>query len=447
MSRKLKAEQPPATLLESLRHFLTPAVWKQGQQGARKGKQRWSLQPLVLALLAMTWCLGDSEGERFETARAFAASCLRGRKQPGKTLQGFQKALAKLPLRALQNLAAGVRGRLQELLAGRWQTGGWIVLGCDGSRLECPRTTELEARLGQCSKENSAPMLWLTALVHLATGTLWSWQLGPGTASELRHLSRLLVTLPAGPVLLVADAAYISYALLRDIVQQPASFLIRLSSRASLYTTEKQSLKHWREGEVYYWPKEMQAQKGSPLKARLIRVRGEKADVWLLTDVLERRRLSARQAAQFYRWRWRNEGLFRTYKRTLAKLKLHSRTLRLVRREAEGSLLAVQLLLAQGAVALAQSGVPTTALPSPRQILLATRREMQRQIAQRLGPQQYAAYGQCLQRAHCERRCRSSPKTSRLWPRRKEHKPPKPPKMHRLTKQQKALINKLQRAA
>lgn len=447
MSRKSAAAQPPETLLESLRHFLTPAVWKQGQQGVRKGKQRWSLQPLVLALLAMTWCSGDSEGERFETARAFAASCLRGRKQPGKTLQGFHKALAKLPLRALRHLAAGVRGRLQGLLAPRWRTGGWIVFGCDGSRLECPRTTELEARLGQCSKDNSAPMLWLTALVHLATGTLWSWQLGPGSASELRHLSRLLVTLPAGPVLLVADAAYISYALLRDILERQASFLIRLSSRTALYTRERQSLKRWREGVVYYWPNGMQAAKRPPIAARLIRLRGGKADVWLLTNVLERRRLSARQAARFYRWRWRNEGLFRTYKRTLAKLKLHSRTIRLLHREAEGSLLAVQLLLAQGAAALAQSGVSAATLPSARQILVATRREVQRQIAQRLGPKQYATYGQCLQRAHCEVRCRHSPKASRDWPRRKKHKPPKPPKMHRLTKQQKALLSKVQMAA
>jgi hypothetical protein len=48
-------------------------------------------------------------------------------------------------------------------------------------------------------------------------------------------------------------------------------------------------------------------------------------------------------ASQFYPWRWENEGPFRTYKQTLKKLKLVSRTVRLVHRELEGSLLAVQL--------------------------------------------------------------------------------------------------------
>jgi hypothetical protein len=49
-------------------------------------------------------------------------------------------------------------------------------------------------------------------------------------------------------------------------------------------------------------------------------------------------------ASQFYRWRWESEGLFRTYKQTLKKVKLVSRTVKLVHREAEASLLAVQLL-------------------------------------------------------------------------------------------------------
>jgi hypothetical protein len=55
-----------------------------------------------------------------------------------------------------------------------------------------------------------------------------------------------------------------------------------------------------------------------------------KRDVWLLTDVLDSARLSVATAAMFYRWRWRNEGVFRTDKRTINKLKLSSRTVRLV---------------------------------------------------------------------------------------------------------------------
>lgn len=446
MSRKPSVAALPRTLLDSLRYFLTPAVWKQAQPAAPRRKQRWSLQPVVLVLLAMTWGCGDSEPERFETARAFAVVCLKGRKRPGRTLAGFQKALARLPLLGLRLVAAGVRRRLQQRLGRRWQTHGFVVLGCDGSRLECPRTVALEQRLGQCSKDSSAPMVWLTALVHLATGTLWSWQLGRGTASELVHLSRLLLTLPAGPVLLVADAAYISYALLRDLVARQASFVIRLSSRVWLYTEQQTPLQRWREGVVYYWPKEMQAQRRPPVQARLIRVRGKHADVWLLTNVLDRRRLSRRQAAQFYRWRWRNEGLFRTYKRTLAKVKLHSRSVRLVHREAEGSLLAVQLLLAQGAVALAASATDG-ALPSPRQILVEIRRELAQAKARAPGRRPGGTYGERLRRARCENRSRASPKASRGWPRRKDHKPPKPPRMHTLTKEQKALATRMLHAA
>jgi hypothetical protein len=106
-------------------------------------------------------------------------------------------------------------------------------------------------------------------------------------------------------------------------------------------------LDRFRQGLVYYWPeKTAQSQGKPPLHLRLLRVPGPKADVWLLTNVLDPRELNHRQIAQLYSWRWRNEGLFRQYKRMLAKMKLQSRTVKLVHREAEGSLIALQLLLA-----------------------------------------------------------------------------------------------------
>ena len=94
-------------------------------------------------------------------------------------------------------------------------------MGCDGSRIECPRSAELEARLRPAGKNDSAPTVWVTAFVHLSTGLLWSWQLGPGTADERLHLRRLLATLsPAA--LIVADAAYMGYELAWAIVETEA---------------------------------------------------------------------------------------------------------------------------------------------------------------------------------------------------------------------------------
>ena len=89
------------SFLASVRQFLTPAIWKQAHQARRTSRRssRWATQPLVLTLLVMTWCCGDSQAERFETAKGFVAVCLPKRRRPGQTVSGCQKALARLPRR------------------------------------------------------------------------------------------------------------------------------------------------------------------------------------------------------------------------------------------------------------------------------------------------------------------------------------------------------------
>lgn len=432
---------------ESLASLLTPAVWKRARQAWQSPHScaRWDLAPLVWVLLLMTWTTGDSVGERFETARAFYVACHQKSKRPGQTLQGFDKALARVPTPVLRALATGVRQVLACRLLPYLGVGGFVPVGCDGSRLECPRAAELERRLRPAGKEDSAPTLWLTALVLLPAGLLWAWQLGPGTASEQAHAVALLRTLPPG-ALFVADAGYLSYELFAALARARVPFLIRLSSRAYLYTEKQVALARFREGVVCYWPAWAQAEGLPPIRARLLRVRGPKADVWLLTNVLDRRRLGRKQAGQFYRWRWGNEGLFRTYKRTLGKVKLRSRTLRLVHREAEGSLLAVQLLLAQAAAVRGQGREAVVVLDSPREVLLRIRGEMTLALGAELGPRQQREYLARLTQARCAARARVSAKACRPWPRRKEHKPPKPPKVRVMPAAVKALRANVLRA-
>src|SRR5262249_39649859 len=165
--------------------------------------------------------------------------------------------------------------------------------------------------------------LWITAVLHLGLGVLWSWRLGGGGASERDHLRRLLGTLPRG-ALVVADAGYVGYELMAALQDAGLAFLLRLSARAPLYVAGQSALKKYGEGVVYYWPQTAQKQDLPPLPVRLWRIRGDKGDVCLITNVLDEGRLPRPTASTFYRWRWRNEGLFRSFKRTLGKVKLMS---------------------------------------------------------------------------------------------------------------------------
>jgi hypothetical protein len=228
---------------------------------------------------------------------------------------------------------------------------------------------------------------------------------------------------------LVADAGYVGYALMAALQAAGLAFLLRLSARAPLYVADKSALKKYREGVVYYWPQTAQKQDLPPLRVRLWRIRGDKGDVCLITNVVDEGRLPRPTASKFYRWRWRNEGLFRSYKRTLGKVKLMSRTVVQVHREAEGALLATQLLLAQGALALPAQAAGQTVLPSARKVLLEIRAEICNVTGMYLGPRQALSYAQRLARAHWPERRQRSSKVRRRWPGRQDHKPPRPPKI------------------
>jgi hypothetical protein len=256
----------------------------------------------------MTWCAGDSLAERFETAKAFYVASYQRKRRPGKTPEGFLKALAQVPTRALRAVASAVRTRLEQVFAHRWLVDGFVPLGCDGSRLDCPRSPELEQRLRADPTADYPPTVWVTAFVHLSLGLLWSWRLGGAHASEQYHLVHLLATLPR-LALIVTDAGYTGSQLLQALIQADKFFLIRLSCKSPLYTTERVAVKRFREGLASYWPLDMQEKKEPPIAVRVIRIhRRGQVDVWLMTNVLTSERLSRQTASKFYRWRWRNEN-------------------------------------------------------------------------------------------------------------------------------------------
>ena len=424
------------SLLESIQQFVTPSVFKQVRNISHRRKSpRWDLHPLLYILVLTTYCCGDSLPEKFEAAKAFYVVCCPKRKRPGKTFSGFEKAVEKLPMPVLRSLAAAIRQRMEALFAGRWKVGGFIPFGCDGSRQNTPRCKELERWLGSGGKAGSGPTVWITTIVHLTLGIPYCWRWGNGgKASERSHLIHMVRFLPA-MAMIVADAGYVGYELVATLAATTnLFFLIRMSSNATFYTEDNMPLEDFREGIVHYWPKTVEKEGKPPIRGRLIRIHSEqhKVDVWLFTNVEDPKRLSHETAGIFYRWRWENEGFFRTYKRTLHKVKLMSRTLRLVHREAEASMIATQLLLCQGALAMpAPKTDSPTVLCSPRGVLLEIRREI-------TGRTRFKEpFAVRITKAKREQRQRTTPKQTREWTSRKQHTPPHPPVLLRLTKAQK----------
>jgi hypothetical protein len=239
----------------------------------------------------------------------FYVTCCLKRKRPGQGFAGFEKAVAKLPMPVLRALAAAIRRRVAAVFVARWEAGGFIPFGCDGTRQACPRSEELQQRLGTFGKEGSPPMIWNTSIVHLTLGFPWCWRLGKGgKASERTHLLQMLPCLPS-LAMIVADAGYVGYDVAATILSAQLFFLIRMSSHATFYTEDNAPLAEFCEGIVYYWPKRQQDQGRPAIRGRLLRIRSRRAkvDVWLFTNVLDSKRLSLETAGVYYRWRWENE--------------------------------------------------------------------------------------------------------------------------------------------
>ena len=200
-----------------------------------------------------------------------------------------------------------------------------------------------------------------------------------------------------------------------------------------MYTLERIAVKRFYEGRAYYWPLDMQKQEQPPVEVRVLRlVKYRKADVWLMTNVLDRKRLTRQTASKFYRWRWRNEGLFRTYKRTLGKVKLLSHTVVQIHREAESSLLALQLLLAHGVLALPEGGAAGSVLPSARAVLVEIRAELRNVTGMYLGPRQRRTYLERLQEAQYPHWRRRHNPVRRPWPGRMDHMAQTPPTLRKM---------------
>lgn len=426
-----------------MRGIFTPSFWKKqhsAYEAFEEGRSRWKLPMLLWVGLAMALDAKGAEGERFERAKDWVSAAWEKRKRCGETVAGFLKALAGVPLRWLGDLRKHLQRYAEEMGLRVARVGRWEAYGLDGTKQDVPRTKEHEEAYGLATKGPGAPQRMVVAAVALAKEVLWDWESGSALASERELSLAVILRLPLASIA-VCDAGFAGYEWCRAVRESGRHFLVRVGANVRVWA-EQVGHAEWHDGEVWLWPKEQEQAGAAPLRLRLIRQerrvgyrgkgkrRREKIEViWLVTDVLGEECLTREEARQLYGKRWpASEGTFRTWKRTLEKAKVYSRTPALTERESEFSLLGLMLL---ELMALAARKAEHSNRRRKISVACAQRvwRSAVREMTRGRRPNWFR---KAMAEAMVDGYRRRKPKVRRPWPQRKEHNSFKAPQILKL---------------
>jgi len=385
---------------------------------------KWSPLRLVWLAVLMAWSAEPTLQARFAATRDLLRS-LFPKWSLGKSYTGWYEAQLKwlTPLRPA--VGKRLRQQLQALAGQHWLREGWCAFAADGSRVECPRTEANEEVLKCAGKKKTGPQLFVTTLLHMGTGVPWDFRIGPGTASERRHLEDMLPELPPQS-LVVADAGFTGYDFYGRILVAKQSFLLRVGANVHLLRELGYVEREGRDT-VYLWPERNWHE--PPVVLRLIERCDGKNKMYLVTNVLDKKALSAKNAGVLYEMRWGVEVFYRSFKQTLEKRRMLSRTPEAAKCELTWALFGLWLLgLMTVSAILTRGGDPlrwsaAKARDRVRRSLrrALTRRHRDRGLTRDLGWATKDDY------------VRSRSKKARDWPHKKKEKPPGNPKIQSAT--------------
>jgi hypothetical protein len=404
----------------------------------------WKPLRLVWVALLMAWDEGQTLGTRWDHA-CEAVTKLHPQWRLGESYSGFSQALIRHSARLIPALIKRLQVAMKAVAGCYWKSGHWVAFAVDGTRIETPHTARNEAGLGCAGRDKTAPQVFLTTVWHLGTGLPWSFRVGPGTASERNHFRRMIGELPARSMV-VADAGFAGYVLFMRLLLADHSFLIRVGRNVTLL----KDLGYYhgeRDGLVYLWPRAHRNCR--PLVLRLIELTVGSQTVCLLTNVLDPKQLGDEEAAALYKQRWGEEVFYRSYKQTMNRRKILSRTPETCQADALWMMLGLWLLSLMTAARIIEAG------GDPKEISVAQARDTfrramresrrgkrraakRREKERRPGRRRRRAEVPNLSRELAEARKdryerRRSIKAARNYPRKKKEKPPGSPKIRPAT--------------
>ena len=424
-------------MVEAIRAVFPPQFFS---RFSSHGNAEWTPQRVFWMSVVMSWQPDTKLEEQFQSARDLLREVF-----PRWTLGTSPSWFFERRQCLWQETGPEIIGWLQRAVARHfdgWRVRGWSLFGVDGSRFEAPRTTPNEAGLGCAGKESTTPQVFQTTILHIGTGLIWDYRLGPGTDSERRHLDAMLPSLPERSML-TADAGFVSFDLCRWLVEKGHCFLLRVGSNVHLLTELGWD---WEvEGKtVFLWPN--RARHLPPVVLRLIVIRKEnRQPVYLVTNVFDEDLLSDEAAAEIYALRWGLELYYRSEKQTLGHAQLRSRR--------PGSTLAeqnwhvigtwvLQLLTVQELMASGKAPVSWSAAKARD----AARSLFRNALAGRTCSREKSFRIRLRMATTHDGYQRKGPKQIRKCPRKKQETPPGPPKIRPANDEEKQQAQRLRNA-
>jgi len=306
------------------------------------GNVKWG--PEQLAAQAIIWSLQETRNvtDAFDQTMEICEDL--GLDKTAKSYTSFMNALD-----AYSNLfIIRMRNRFQFLakeIGGRYfEADGWVPIGFDGSRATAPRSVANEKSFcapnngkgkgkGKRSKRDKKkrktqpqePQAWITMMWHMQLRVPWTWRLGPSNSSERHHVKEMIdqEVFPEN-TLFCGDAGFVGYPLWKSIINSRKNFVVRVGANVRLLS-ETADVKRLGGGVVLCWPKGKMQSGDPPLRLRLVKVKIGKTKMWLLTSVVEEKRLNKNAITRLYKNRWGIEVEFRGLKQTIDKSKLRCR--------------------------------------------------------------------------------------------------------------------------
>jgi Transposase DDE domain len=431
--------------------------------------------PLSLVWLGLCWAWAESRNVTDAFTYAVEWCETTSGSSPLSTYQGFMAAMVQWTPAFMAVLWTRLHQLMSEIGGEFWRIDSWVPIAFDGSRSSAPRTVSNEKafcaanygngktaryrkkktkgmrrRANQRNKPRpQEPQAWITMMWHMGLRLPWMWQLGPSNSSERAHVMDMIQrwTFPS-MTLFCGDAGFVGYPLWSAILARKGDFLVRVGANVKLLA-ESTSFRSLKGGIVLCWPKAMLETDQPPLRLRLVKIRLGRTHAWMLTSVLDSKRLSTAQIIKFYKLRWGVEVEFRGLKQTLDRALLRCRNDRRLLVELNWSIMAMAVaelfaLKEQLSAARITSDKASKSHDPKKRSLAKTIRAIRRSMRQaHKVPRPHETLPNELRGAQTDNYQRKAPKRSRHRRPNPDKKPLGDPQVRKLNLQERRKLNQL----